>query len=104
MNWTGTVPVPTGPGTRHRVPGRQSDGVQLLTAVEAWYQVLRTMSRLLQQRYRQDWFHLEVELHTNTSDRLNVNVVASAADERVGVTLYFHVCRLATTAPTFMIL
>ena len=29
VSWTGTVPVPTVPGTRQRVPGSQPDGVQL---------------------------------------------------------------------------
>ena len=29
VSWTGTVPVPTVPGTRRRVPGSQSNGVQL---------------------------------------------------------------------------
>ena len=34
VSWTGTVPVPTVPGTRHRVRGSQSDGVQLYCRLE----------------------------------------------------------------------
>ena len=29
VSWTATIPVPTVPGKRHRVPGSQSDGVQV---------------------------------------------------------------------------